>query len=290
MKWKLLFDYKKDLSVMKSILIPVDYSAFAAAAINTGIALARRTGAELFLLNIFDAPSDWNLIPVDQQQAHPEIEGRMVEAEIKMDKLTGDKLFRRVKVTGIVRPGIIREEIQRFAKLYKCDLIIMGAHGMGESQRYFIGSQAQKILRAAPCPVLSVKKDFKPQSIKKIVFAADFDENLIKVFGKLMGFIKATGAKVHLVYINTPTQFKESVPIEKGMEKLKLAYPELSMKGFVHNAKEVIPGLLEFAALHKIDIIAKITHDRKHRPGYDIGVTESLLFKSKAPILSVVAP
>lgn len=275
---------------MKSILIPTDYSPYATAAIQTGIYLAKKTGAELFLLNIFDAPPDWNRIPVEQQQAHPEIEGRMVEAEIKMDKLTSDKIFKGTKVTGIVRPGVIREEILRFANLYKCDLVIMGAHGRGESQRYFIGSQAQKVLRTSPCPVLSIKKDFKAHSIKNVIFAADFEENLIKVFGKMSGFIKATGAKVHLVYINTPTQFRETSTMEKGMAKLVAAYPELKLKGHIHNAKELIGGLLEFAEMHKGDVVAKVTHERKHKPGYDIGVTESLLFKSKAPVLSVVMP
>lgn len=275
---------------MKSILIPTDYSQYATAAIQTGIAIAKKTGAELYLLNIFDAPPDWNRITVEQQQSHPEIEGRMVESEIRMDKLTSDKIFKGTKVTGIVRPGVIIEEISRFAKLYKCDLIIMGAHGKGESQRYFIGSQAQKVLRSAPCPVLSVKKDFKPHSIKRVVFAADFEENLIKIFGKMVTFIKATGASVTLVYINTPSQFRETLPVEKGMNRLKAAYPELKMKGYIHNAKDIIGGLTEFSDLHKCDVIAKITHERKHKPGYDIGVTETLLFKSKVPVLSVVAP
>jgi len=273
---------------MKSILIPTDYSPYADTAIETGITLAKKTGAELFLLNIFNAPPDWNRIAVDQQQAHPEIEGRMVESEIKMDKLTSDKRFKGVKVTGIVRPGVIIEEIMRFAKLYKADLIVMGAHGKGESGRYFIGSHAQKVIRTSVCPVLSVKKDFKPRAVKKIMFAADFTENLIKTFNMLTGFIKAMGAKVELVYINTPSQFKETLPMEKAMAKLLHAYPELKMKASIHNAAEVEKGILEYAEHHKIDVIAKTTHDRGHKPGYHFGVTEALLYKSGVPVLSVV--
>ncbi len=274
---------------MKSILIPIDYSAYASASISMGIALAKKTGAELFLLNIYDGPLDWNRIPVSQQQAYPEIEARMVESEIKMDKLTDDKMFKGVKVTGIVRPGIILGEIMRFAKLYKSDLIIMGAHGIGGSQGYFIGSQAQKVLRTAPCPVLSVKKDFKPASVRKVIFAADFEENLIKLFGKITDFIKATGAVVELVFINTPVNFKESLSMEKAMNKLIHAYPELKMKGFIHNAREVEQGIMEFAESRHAQVIAKITHDRKRKAGYHFGVTEALLYRSKMPVLSVVA-
>jgi hypothetical protein len=54
-------------------------------------------------------------------------------------------------------------------------LIVIGAHGVGESNNAFIGSTAQKVLRTTSCPVLSVKKDFKPSFIKKILFTSDFE-------------------------------------------------------------------------------------------------------------------
>lgn len=273
---------------MKSILIPIDYSAYAKTAINLGITLAKKTGAELYLLNVFKGPDDWNRISVDQQQMHPEIEGNMVEAEINMERITKDKIFKGVKVTGIVRPGVIQEQIQHFANLYKCELVIMGAHGKGESHRYFIGSHAQKVLRTMACPVLSVKKDFKAGSIKRILFAADFEDNLVKAFGQMTGFIKAAGASVDLVFINTPGHFKESLPMQNGMDKLMKAYPDIKMRSLIYNATEVERGIIEVADILKAQVIAKITHDRRHKPGYYFGVTESLLYKSNLPVLSLV--
>lgn len=53
---------------MKSILIPIDFSEYATAAMMYGTELAKRTGAELFLLHVFDGPDDWNRIPVESQQ------------------------------------------------------------------------------------------------------------------------------------------------------------------------------------------------------------------------------
>lgn len=273
---------------MKSILIPIDYSNHANAAIRTGITLAKKTGAELFLLHVFFGPPDWNRIPVEQQQKHPEIEGRMVEAEIKMDKLTADKMFKGTKVTGIVRPGVILEEILHFASLYKCQLIIMGAHGKGESNRYFVGSQAQKVVRNAPCPVLSVKQDFKPASIKKVVFAANFEEKVSKAFGAIASFVKATGATVDLLYVNTPADFKETLPMEQGMKKLMEEFPGVKMRMAIFNAREVENGILEYTHIHKAQVIAKVTHNRSHKAGYYFGVTETLVYKSEVPVLSVV--
>lgn len=274
--------------IMKAILIPVDFSDYAQTAIAAGVSLAKKTGAEIFLLHIFSAPSDWNRIAVAEQQKYPEYEGRMVDGELKMERLLKDKLLKGTKVTGLVRPGIVQEQIIQVAKLYKCDLIIMGAHGMGESHRYFIGSHAQKVLRTSPCPVLSVKKDFKPASLKKMVFAANFEESLTKPFGTIISFLKATGASMTLLYVNTPSNFKGTATVEKEMKKLMDAYPAVKMKGEIYNAVDAEKGMLEFAEKHKIQVIAKVTHNRSRRAGYDFGITESLLYKSKLPILSIM--
>lgn len=273
---------------MKSILIPIDFSEYAKTAMQSGIALAKKTGAEIFLLHVFSAPLDWNRISVARQQDYPENEARMVEAEIKMDQLIKDKSFNGVKVTTFVRPGRVMEEVLSMSKLYRVDLIIMGAHGVGESHRYFIGSHAQKIMRTSPCPVLSVKKDFKPTSIKRIVFAADFEENLTKPFNKFIPFLKATGASVTLLFVNTPSHFKDTPTVTKAMQKLIEAYPEVKIKGEVYNAFDAEKGMLTFAENNKVDIITKVTGNRSRRVAYDFGITEALLYKSKVPVLSVV--
>ncbi|MBX2913468.1 MAG: universal stress protein [Cyclobacteriaceae bacterium] len=274
---------------MKSILIPIDFSAYAKTAMDTGIVLSRKTGAEVFLLHVFSAPPDWNRISVEKQQEYPEHEARMVEAEIKMDKLVKGKGFKGVKVTPLVRPGMVRDEVLSVAKLYKISLIIMGAHGVGESHRYFIGSQAQKVMRTSPCPVLSVKKDFKPSSMKRVVFAADFDEDLNRPFKAVAPFLKATKASLTLLYINTPAHFKETPMVAKAMKKIIESYPEVKMKGEVYNAFDVGNGILAFAEAHKADVIIKVTRNRSKRAGYDFGITEALLYKSTVPVLSVVA-
>lgn len=273
---------------MKSILIPTDFSEYAKAAVNTGVNLARKTGAEIFLLHVFSAPLDWNKIPVDRQQMYPEIEGRMVEAEMAMERFLKDDVFKGTKVTGIVRPGIVQEQILRVVNMYKCDLIIMGAHGLGESHRYFIGSHAQKVLRTSPCPVLSVKKDFKPHSVKKVAFAANFEEPLGTPLGKIISFLKAMDASLTLLYINTPSNFKDTPTVEKAMKKLMEAYPAVKMKGEVYNSLNVEKGMLDFAETHNVQVIAKVTHNRARRAGYDFGITETLLYKSKLPVLSVM--
>lgn len=271
---------------MKSILIPVDFSEYARAAMLYGVMLAKKNGAELFFLHVFDGPEDWNRIPVEGQQHFPQIESRMVEAEVKMDKLLSEKIFKGVKTTGIVRPGIIQEQIKRFARQYKIDLIIMGAHGKGDSKRFFIGSQAQKILRTATCPVLSVKKDFKPKAIKRIVFAADFIDDKTSGFSTIVPLVEVLKANVDLVFINTPAHFHDTLTVEKAMDRFVATYPRIKFKKHIFNAMNIEEGILQFSSVGKTQLIAKVTKNRQGKAGYDIGITEALLFNSKLPVLS----
>lgn len=273
---------------MKTILIPTDFSAYATSAINTGVSLAKKSNSEIILLHVFPAPMDWNRVPIEKQQEHPEHEARMVESELKMEKFLKDNMLKGIKVTGLVRPGIVQEQIIEVAKRYNCELIIMGAHGLGESHRYFIGSHAQKVLRTSPCPVLSVKKEFQPASIKKVVFAANFEESLTQPFSKVISFLRVTGAKLTLLYINTPSNFKDTPSVAKAMEKLMNAYPDVKMKAEVYNAFDVEKGMMAYAEEHNVQIIAKVTHNRARRAGYDFGITEGLLYKSKLPVLSIM--
>ncbi|MGE0770406.1 MAG: universal stress protein [Cyclobacteriaceae bacterium] len=272
---------------MKSILIPVDFSEYAKAACVMGAHLARKTGAELFLLHVAPAPPDWNRLSVEEQQKHPAIESKIVEAEIKLEKWAKDKTLEHLKTTSIVRPGIVAEVIQNFASEYKTDIIIMGAHGLGDSKSYFIGSHAQKVLRTATCPVLSVKKDNKPHLLKKVIFAADFTEDLKKSITKLVPFAKAMGARIELLFVNTPGAFRDTISVEKAMKKWDAAFPELKMRSHIFNDYEVDRGILKFAEENEMSAIAKVTHNRKGKAGYMLGITETLLYHSTIPVISI---
>jgi nucleotide-binding universal stress UspA family protein len=272
---------------MKSILIPVDFSEYGKAASLMGAQLAKKTGAEVFLLHVAAAPADWNRLPVEQQQRHPVIESLIVEDKIKLEKLTKDKMFNHVKVTGAVRPGVVHEVIQDFAKAYKVDIIIMGAHGLGDSKEYFIGSHAQKVLRNSICPVLSVKKDNKPNLLKKVIFAADFGEDLRKPIAQLVPFITAMGAKLELLFVNTPGGFRDSLTVEKAMRRWVDAFPELNLKIHTFNDFEIEKGILRFSEVNDVSAIAKVTHNRNGKAGYMLGITEALLYQSKIPVVSI---
>ncbi|QOI98154.1 MAG: universal stress protein [Flammeovirgaceae bacterium] len=273
---------------MRNILIPFDFSKYAQSAAKTGAALARKTGAQLNLLHVVYAPPEWDRMTVSMQQNYPEVEARMVDAEIKLDKYAEDDTFKGVNVQTFVYSGVAHEQIIQFAKAYKMDLIIMGAHGAGESDKLFVGSTAQRIMRKATVPVLSVKKEYTPKAIKKILFPSDFEEGSMNSLNTVKNLAADLHASITLLFVNTPFNFYDTPSAEARMADFIPVQRAVKFHSFIYNDFDKEKGILNFARQKKMDLIAMVTHNRKGRPNYQLGVTETLLYHTDIPVLSMV--
>jgi nucleotide-binding universal stress UspA family protein len=273
---------------MKNILIPFDFSKFAQSAAKTGASLARKTGAQLNLLHVVYAPPEWDRMPVGMQQGYPEVEARLVEAEIKLDKYAASEVFKGVNVQTFVYSGVAHEQISQFAKAYNMDLIIMGAHGSGDSDKLFVGSTAQHVIRKSHIPVLSVKKEYTPKSIKKILFPTDFEDGGMSSLNTVKNLAADLKASISLLFVNTPFNFYDTPSAERKMTDLIPVQRAVKFYSFIYNDFDREKGILNFAKNRKMDMIAMVTHNRKGRPNYQLGVTETLLYHTNIPILSMV--
>jgi len=145
--------------MLKKILVPLDGSAFAETALASAVALARRDGAEFFLLTVVPppVPSVYLEGAVGVAAAmHDQAEARAVEylsetAERTSSELPGIEIHRQTVVGRVV------ESIDGVARDAGIDLIVMSSHGRGPFQRMWLGSVADGVMRHAPAPVLLVR-------------------------------------------------------------------------------------------------------------------------------------
>jgi nucleotide-binding universal stress UspA family protein len=274
---------------MKNILIPVDFSGFSSSAAKTGIYIAKKTGATIHFLNIANAPDDWEGMTAQEQQKFPEIEANLVEAEIKLQKYSTQPGFSSAKVVTRVMGGAPYKQIVRYAEDHKIDLIIIGAHGISDLDGLFIGSTAQKVMRIAHCLVLSVKKNFNPNTLKRMLFASDFEETGAgQSFKLIKNFALDMGAKIDFAFVNTPNKFVDSDTIEKRIKNFSATQREIKPHIFIHNDHTKEEGIINLTKKLKSNVIALVTHNRKGKKNYAFGITETILFHSDIPVLSQV--
>ena len=141
---------------MKRIVCPTDFSESAVAAERQAADLARALGAEVVLLHVASEAMVWR-----EGLTTPALRS-VFEAQRAWAADTLAARARALAAEGasarsIVRVGVAWEEILRVATEERADLIVMGTQGRTGLERFMMGSVAERVLRRATCPVLTVR-------------------------------------------------------------------------------------------------------------------------------------
>ncbi len=142
---------------IKRILFPTDFSQNAEYVFQYALTFAREFGAKLYVVHVIYFPPQMPEYDIGQV-----IDGLVKNAEKRLKKLIEKTKEREVIFYPEVRVGVEYSEITNLAEKQKIDLIVMGTHGRTGLAHAFLGSVAERVVRHAPCPVLSVK----PPAIK----------------------------------------------------------------------------------------------------------------------------
>jgi nucleotide-binding universal stress UspA family protein len=142
---------------LKRILVPTDFSESAQHAFGYGLSFAREYHAELVLLHVVENltvgyASD--LFPVPMAEVFQEISGY---ARSELAKLATQAREKGVVVSELVVQGKPSAEIIRQAAESQVDMIVLGTHGKGMLDQALFGSTTERVVRRAPCPVLTVR-------------------------------------------------------------------------------------------------------------------------------------
>jgi nucleotide-binding universal stress UspA family protein len=142
---------------LKRILVPTDFSEGACHALRYGISFAREYEAELLLLHVVEsvaAPYASDLFPVPMAEVFQELSAY---ARGELDKLAAEASGKGVSARTLVVQGKPSLEIMRVAREHTIDMIVLGTHGKGVLDQALFGSTTERVVRKAPCPVLTVR-------------------------------------------------------------------------------------------------------------------------------------
>ena len=142
---------------IKTILFPTDFSQGARAAMDHAISLARDYNARLILLYVIQDISiaEW-YIPSSLSVADL-VEDMQKSAWTEMNKWAAEIAAKVKDVDKLVVRGVPFVEIIKIAKDKNADLIVIGTHGRTGIDHMLFGSTAEKVVRKAACPVLTVR-------------------------------------------------------------------------------------------------------------------------------------
>jgi nucleotide-binding universal stress UspA family protein len=139
---------------LRRILVPHDFSPTAQAALDYALDLGEKVGASVTIVHAYEYPI---LTYPEGPPVTPELVGQVKHAATAaLDALVQRSRRPGVAVDGVLREGTAWHEILGAAADLAVDLVVVGTHGRRGISRALLGSVAEKIVRAARCPVLTV--------------------------------------------------------------------------------------------------------------------------------------
>ncbi len=165
---------------IEKVLAPIDFSEHSRDAFRVASSLKREFGAQVSLLHVFDISQllglGWSLYG---ESLEGEVLARMQsDAAAALDKFLGDIGVHDEEIKLITARGKPFVEIIRAAREEDVDMIVMGTHGRKGLELLFMGSNAEKVVRKAPCSVMTVRHNednpVEPFPPKKIMVPTDF--------------------------------------------------------------------------------------------------------------------
>jgi nucleotide-binding universal stress UspA family protein len=277
---------------MKNILVPCDFSKPATNAFRVAIDMARKSKGVIHLLNVIELPAIHDPIIMPVVALEKEFMKELKEkSKAQLEKVNSKYNPDGITVKTDVDFGSPARKITDYVKKRSIDTIIMGTHGTTGIREYFVGSNAEKVVRLSRVPVLITKNYYKGQ-MKNIVFPNTLEtenqEGLIRRVKELQDFFKA---RIHIVYINTPTNFTADNVTMNRLKEFSKAFAFRNYTLNVYNYPFAEEGIIHFTKSIKADLIVMGTHARKGISHFLNGsLAEDLVNHADCPIWTYATP
>ncbi len=280
---------------MKNILVPTDFSKLSINALEVAVEIAKKSNAEITLLHVVEEPGSDSYSIVGEWRTKANWADKLFTLKLlekskgQLEKIVMDPKYAAVKITGELRLGNAFHGMRTIITDHKVDLVVMGTRGHSKFEELVIGTNTERVVRHAKCPVLSIHKKPAKVDFKNIVYATAMHKDE-EVFSRM---IKRTqqlyNSTIHLVRINTPGDFQRDYVVKEYMEKYA---KKLGLKNYTINVFNDIneeDGVIYFAESINADLIAMATHGRTGFAHVMAGsIAEDVVGHSKRPVLTFV--
>lgn len=268
---------------MYRIIVPIDFSEESLKGLDLAILLSGKLESKIEMVYVQKKSLDYN--PGSKEEEY-----RFAENEFNsiLEKYTS-KLPQNVKLSYIIKSGRIYREIVNQAESFKESIIVASTHGASGFEKFFIGSNAFKILSATYKPVFTIREGDIPKKISKIVLPIDISADSRQKVPFTAELAKWFGAVIHIVTVST----LQTEDISKKLKAYSNQITELLTKqGIKFETKSLfgsnIPDLiLDYANNINADLISIMT-EQVSDGNFIMGTSaQQMLNKSTLPILSI---
>lgn len=172
---------------MKKIIVPLDFSDDSVNALDFAVSVAKKTDAEIMMINV---------VKTSRFDFFKGVENVATKGDFETLMSKYGSFSSRIQYK--IRKGKVYREIVEQAIEDKAFLIIMGSHGISGFEEVWIGSNTFRVVSEAPCPVITLRKEFQKRSIDRIVLPIDTTFESRQKIPMTVEMAKLFDAEIHI--------------------------------------------------------------------------------------------
>ena len=246
--------------LMKRILVPCDFSKPAVDAFRFAVSMAKTIHARVEVLFVVDFkfmtdPISGGEPILMEPHFYTAVEK---QSRTRFAKMVNEHAQDFEAVTFKIETGSLLGVITNEINVLMPECVVMGTHGTSGIRELFVGSNTEKVVRFASCPVFSIHNFVEFSSIRSIVHPTELKLNQTDFIIHLKSLQRLTNAKLHILYINTPDRSVSEEDLKDYTDHYKLSGFTVSIRDGFNESDEII----RFAEERNADLVAMATHSR----------------------------
>lgn len=271
------------------ILVPVDFSEQSLIALAQSYNLARLTKAEITLIYVIDDDENnpLSFFLKSKKQNKKDLEKSIKQ---RLEEVASDAFHKSgVKINTMISYGKIYEEINAAAKKIKCSFIIMGTNGSVGIKR-FIGSNALRVIRDAPCPVITIKGKKHRFGCQLILLPLDLTKETRQKVNKAIELATYFGSAVKVVSVVTTDDEFIVNKLQRQLNQVRhyINEREITCTAEMIKGKDVAEELMKYAKQVKADLIMIMTQEEMNWTERFIGsAAQEVINGTDIPVLTI---
>ncbi len=272
------------------IIVPTDFSDQSKIALNQSYNLARLTESIITIVHVIDSDLFNSMIHLFSNKEQQEKDFQ-ASIQNKLDELaTEARINSGLEINTRIEKGKIYEQIVAVAEEFSATFIIMSTQGPTSLRKKFIGSNAERVIKDAHCPVITIKGQEHNSGCKTIVLPLDLSKETKEKVNKCIEIATFFKSNVKIISIvNTSDEFLIN-KLERQMEQVVdfISSHKINCTGeFVEN-DDISDGVINFAEKVKADLIIIMTQQELDWTLYFIGnESQQIINNSVIPVCSI---
>lgn len=271
---------------MKTLLVPIDFSADSINALEHGIKFANKISAHVRMIHIvqnknFETPFYYRDLK--------DFSGKTVEDFMNLIMYRHQRKCNN-KLDYKIVEGNVSSEIVKFAKVEDVDFIIMGTHGASGGDSYWMGSNAFKVVTSASCPVFTIRNGFIRNRLDRIVLPIDASKHTRRKLTITADIAKIYEAEVHVIGV-TETAMEDILKKVESWVKQTVDYlnqRKISTKSEMIQGSNITDMTIDYAKKIDAELICIMTEQGQHPVSLLLGpYAQYMVNNSPIPVLTI---